>query len=152
MTMSQDWDKRPDVGDSDGSATGGTAERYYMNKAYGRSLEKARALDSLTGGNEGGEFQRATIEPEADGGHKVIVEHSTTVVAGGGDGRDVARSEHSFSTPEDAIQFLREVLRGRLPGGVRNGSHAHSGRGSEPGDDGSGDPIADVLGEAGGRG
>jgi hypothetical protein len=149
MTMNQDLDKRADF---DAHDTGVAAKPYYMNKAYGRSLERARALDAREGGPRGSAFQRATIEPESDSGHKVIVEHNTTVIDGGRDGRDVARSEHSFATPEDALRFLRDVLLGRSPGEVGNGTYAEAGQGAGSEAEGQEDPIADVLGEVGGRG
>jgi hypothetical protein len=149
MTMSQDWGERAGVGGPDGSATGVTAERYYMNKAYGRSLERARALDAQAEGQRGVEFQRATIEPEAGGGHKVIVEHRATVIDGGRDGEDVGRSEHSFVTPEDAIQFLRDILRGHLQGEGGAGRHSDAGLDSELEGGGNEGPIQDGLGERG---
>jgi hypothetical protein len=146
--MSQDWGKRSESDGEHGIVSGGGAERYYMNKSYGRSLERARALDARPSGQTGGEFRRATIEPEAGGGHKVIVEHSTTVIGDGRDGQQAESSERSFAKPEDAIQFLQEILHGRLPGEVESGNHGEAGRGSAPEDDrneGNGSWTEDLI-------
>jgi hypothetical protein len=161
MTMSQDWGKRSARGGQDSGEAGEATERFYMNKAYGRSLERARALDARPGGQQDsqqdGAFRRVTIEPETGGGHRVIVEHSTTVI-GGHDEEPAERSEHSFAKPEDAVQFLQDILRGRLPGGSEDkdeGDPGSSGaRGGRNEGHGSGieSPIEDALGGAGGRG
>ena len=153
--MSQDWSEGS-VG-RDGSVAGGKPERFYMNKSYGRSLERARALDEQPDGQQdGGELQRATIEPDSRGGHTVIVERSATSIRGGGDEQGNHRSEHSFAKPEDALRFLEDILHGRLLGEGEAGGNGDAG--SE--DAGNGqqhrsaveDLLGDVLSGAGGRG
>jgi hypothetical protein len=154
--MSQDWSEELDSIGRDGSVAGGQPERFYMNKSYGRSLERARALDERPGGQQdGGELQRATIEPDSSGGHKVIVERSATAIRGGGAEQGNQRSEHSFAKPEDALRFLEDILHGRLPG---EGEAGNGDAGS--GDAGNGQPhrsaaedlLGDVLSGTGGRG
>jgi hypothetical protein len=131
----------------DGSAFAGERARYYMNKAFGRGLERARALDE---GQNGSELQRATIEPLTGGGHRVVVERSSSVVRGGRTGPGGERSEHSFGKPEDALRFLQDLLHGRLPdvSDAAGMGERGTGPGSEEGEKESrGSVIEDVLGD-----
>ncbi len=96
------------------SETGETAERYYMNKAFGRSLERAKALDGEMGKSQerDGQIQKATIEPDARGGHLVTIER---LIEATGNGREARQSRVWFPEIESAIQFLRHVLSGKRP-------------------------------------
>lgn len=153
--MRQDGNGRSMSDSEEGVASAGAQERHYMNKAYGRSLEQARALDERP---RRGEFHRATIEPEAGGGHKVIVERSVTVVRGGRAGQRTNRSEHSFAKPEDALAFLRDTLRGRIPGEREMANQEDAEAAPETGETESGadgkaieDVLGDILSGAGDR-
>ena len=126
--MSHGLDERSGSGDRSRSGLGKASERFYMNKAFGRSLEMARALDAQKDGKQGtGEFQRATIERDPLGGHKVVIERQTTVERGARTGQDVERSEHSFAKPEDAIQFLHNILQEQPGGGSGTGKRGNMG-------------------------
>jgi hypothetical protein len=99
---------------SEGRGTSGpdeTSERYYMNKAFGRSMESAKALDRQPGRpqEQPSEVQRATIEPDRRGGHMVTIERLLQVT---GSGREARRTEHWFPEVESAIQFLHHLLSG----------------------------------------
>lgn len=131
----------------EGSELNGGHARYYMNKAFGRGLERARALDE---GSNGSELQRATIEPLTGGGHRVVVERSAAVVRGGRTGQEGERSEHSFRTSEDVLRFLQDLLHGRLPGLSEGSGPRERGAGLEPDESGRVSPetmIDNVLGD-----
>lgn len=101
-----------------GSAGSG-AGRFYMNKIFGRGLEKARALEEQKmEARKPGQILRATIEPSREGGgHRVVIERQAMTIQGGQDGDNpIGSSEHTFGQIEDAIRFLDEVLHGRLTG------------------------------------
>ncbi|HVB99006.1 MAG TPA: hypothetical protein VNJ12_06695 [Candidatus Dormibacteraeota bacterium] len=98
--------------------------RFYMNKIFGRGLEQVRALDrNGTNGKALGAVRRVTIEPQSNGGHRVVVERSAVTERGGhsGLGAGAGRigsspvSEHSFAHADDAIHFLNDVLTDRPP-------------------------------------
>lgn len=128
----------------------GSAGRYYMNKIFGRGVERARALDrngGNDGGNDGGSgsggdntknplgpVRRVTIEPQSEGGHRIVVERSEAAednghpAASDSAGRNAPDStiatEHSFGDAEHAIQFLSDVMNDREPavsGGASEG-------------------------------
>ncbi len=90
------------------------SERYYMNKAFGRSLERAKALDGDKGKpqEQPSTLQQATIEPDSHGGHRVTIERLLQIT---GSGREARRTEHWFPEVESAIQFLHRVLSGDGP-------------------------------------
>jgi hypothetical protein len=101
-----------------GSAGNG-AGRFYMNKIFGRGLEKARALEEqMAEVRKPGTILRAMIEPSREGGgHRVMIERQAMTIQGGQDGENPIRSsEHTFGQIEDAIRFLDDVLHGRLTG------------------------------------
>lgn len=108
------------------------AERYYMNKMFGRGVERARALEQATRDSEQPEaLKRVTVEPDEGGGHRVIVER-VTLLAGGqrpNEAENNGQSEHSFARPGDTLQFLHDLLTGRAPGEAEAQSEAESGEG-----------------------
>jgi hypothetical protein len=114
----------------------GSAGRYYMNKIFGRGVERARALErNGASGNPLGPVRRVTIEPQANGGHRIVVERSAAVeetarpassdsAAGRNAPGAALASEHSVGGADDAIRFLSGVLNGRAPavsGGASEG-------------------------------
>jgi hypothetical protein len=96
--------------------------RHYMNKLFGRDVERARALErNGRTGNPLGPARRVTIEPQSSGGHRVVVERSAVVEQGdrpssqGGRIAGSSTSEHSFGSTGDAMRFLSDVLNDRPP-------------------------------------
>lgn len=108
--------QRPGLDGPDGSGTEEGAGRYYMNKIFGRGLEKARALEEeMQAPGKPGTVMRAMIEPDQDGGqHRVTIEsHTMTMRSGQRGGKTLSSTEHMFTNIEEAIRFLDDVLHGR---------------------------------------
>jgi hypothetical protein len=106
--------------------------RYYMNKIFGRGVERARALDRSSGAGKAlGAVRRVTIEPQSDGSHRVVVERVSgaglqPVSHAGKISAPHAASEHSFAGTGDALRFLSDVLSDRTPAATApNGEAGH---------------------------
>ncbi|HVB35380.1 MAG TPA: hypothetical protein VNJ52_13550 [Patescibacteria group bacterium] len=141
--------------------------RFYMNKLFGRGVERARALDrDGESGKALGTVRRVTIEPQSNGSHRVVVEHSTTIEQGGrhGAGSGAGKgqiaespvSEHSFAGAGDALRFLSDVLSNRPPAPAagsgesgRPDAFADTGRSASSGSDRFLDQILDEHGASG---
>lgn len=107
--------------------------RYYMNKIFGRGLERVRALErDVRGHNPLGTVKRITIEPKSGGVHRVVVEHESASMPLGRLNAGAERigsspvTEHLFHGAEDAMRFLGDVLSNRPP--VQPGAGGEAGR------------------------
>lgn len=110
--------QRPAHNQPDSTGTEEGTGRYYMNKIFGRGIEKARALEEqIQGPGKPRTVMRAMIEPnQGSGRHRVTVESDTMMTQSGQrGGKPVSSTEHMFSNLEDAIRFLDDVLHGRSP-------------------------------------
>lgn len=116
-------------------ATRKDSGRFYMNKIFGRGLERARALEGqMMAAQKPGAILRATVEPGGVGSdHRVVIERGAATLKGGQAGENPIRSsEHTFGQIEDAIRFLDDVLHGRLPeeNDSKDGNSKDNGAGS----------------------
>ena len=100
--------------------------RYYMNKIFGRGLERARELDQSSPGRALGSVRSVTIKPDSSGGHLVRVERSSAIDEKGlpkaSRVGDSVSTSHTFSKAHDTLQFLSDILSDR-PGDVFSGGN-----------------------------